>query len=62
MKYNFLGDTGVLVSELCFGTMTFGGDGYFEVIGKVQQDEGTALVKTALDAGINFFDTANVYS
>jgi aryl-alcohol dehydrogenase-like predicted oxidoreductase len=62
MKYNFLGNTGVLVSELCFGTMTFGGDGYFEVIGKVQQDEGTALVKTALDTGINFFDTANVYS
>ncbi len=62
MKYNFLGNTGVLVSELCFGTMTFGGDGYFEVIGKVQQDEGTALVKTALDSGINFFDTANVYS
>lgn len=62
MKYKFLGNTGVLVSELCFGTMTFGGDGYFEVIGKVQQDEGTALVKTALDAGINFFDTANVYS
>lgn len=62
MKYNFLGNTGVLVSELCFGTMTFGGDGYFEVIGKVQQDEGTALVKMALDAGINFFDTANVYS
>lgn len=62
MKYKFLGNTGVLVSELCFGTMTFGGDGYFEVIGKLQQEEGSALVKTALDSGINFFDTANVYS
>lgn len=62
MKYKFLGNTGVLVSELCFGTMTFGGDGYFEVIGKLQQEEGTALVKTAFDSGINFFDTANVYS
>ncbi len=62
MKYKFLGNTGVLVSELCFGTMTFGGDGYWEAIGKLQQKEGTALVKTAWDAGINFYDTANIYS
>ncbi|TLV00852.1 aldo/keto reductase [Dyadobacter luticola] len=62
MKYKFLGNTGVLVSELCFGTMTFGGEGYWEAIGKLQQDEGQALVKTALDSGINFFDTANVYA
>ncbi|WP_221390416.1 aldo/keto reductase [Dyadobacter sp. NIV53] len=62
MKYKFLGNTGVLVSELCFGTMTFGGDGYWEAIGKLQQEEGTALVKTAWESGINFFDTANVYS
>jgi aryl-alcohol dehydrogenase-like predicted oxidoreductase len=62
MKYKFIGGTGVLVSELCFGTMTFGGDGYFEVIGKVQQDEAAGLVKTAIEGGINFFDTANVYS
>lgn len=62
MKYKLLGNTGVLVSELCFGTMTFGGDGYFEAIGKLQQEEGSAMVKTALDSGINFFDTANVYS
>ncbi|CAG4990870.1 1-deoxyxylulose-5-phosphate synthase YajO [Dyadobacter sp. CECT 9275] len=62
MKYKFLGNTGVLVSELCLGTMTFGGNGYWEAIGKLQQEEGTTLVKTALDKGINFFDTANVYS
>lgn len=62
MKYKFLGNTGVLVSELCFGTMTFGGDGYWEAIGKLQQEDGTALVKTAWESGINFFDTANVYS
>ncbi|QRR03469.1 aldo/keto reductase [Dyadobacter sandarakinus] len=62
MKYKFLSNTGVLVSELCFGTMTFGGDGYWGAIGKLQQEEGTGLVKTALDSGINFFDTANVYS
>lgn len=62
MKYKFLANTGVLVSELCLGTMTFGGGGYFEVIGKVQQDEGNALIKMAFESGINFFDTANVYS
>jgi aryl-alcohol dehydrogenase-like predicted oxidoreductase len=46
MKYNFLGHTGLLVSEICFGTMTFGGDGYWEAIGKVQQQEVNELMKT----------------
>jgi aryl-alcohol dehydrogenase-like predicted oxidoreductase len=62
MKYNKLGNTGVLVSELCFGTMTFYGKGYWENIGKVDQDEATNLLKTAFDGGINFIDTANAYS
>ena len=62
MKYNLLGNTGVLVSELCFGTMTFGGQGYWEAIGRQTQDEANTLLKTAVDAGINFIDTANVYS
>ncbi len=62
MKYNLLGQTGLYVSELCLGTMTFGGIGFWENIGKLQQDDATALVKTAFDAGINFIDTANVYS
>jgi aryl-alcohol dehydrogenase-like predicted oxidoreductase len=62
MKYNFLGGTGVLVSELCFGTMTFGGKGYWEAIGKIQQKEVNDLMKTVVDEGINFIDTANVYS
>ncbi len=64
MKYNLLGNTGLLVSELCFGTMTFGGSqgGIWSNIGKVQQDEVNSLMKTAVDAGINFIDTANVYS
>ncbi|MDQ3290976.1 MAG: aldo/keto reductase, partial [Bacteroidota bacterium] len=62
MKYNLLGNTGVLVSELCFGTMTFGGQGYWEAIGRQTQDEANQLLKTAVDAGINFIDTANVYS
>jgi aryl-alcohol dehydrogenase-like predicted oxidoreductase len=64
MKYNYLGHTGLLVSELCFGTMTFGGGngGIWEAIGKVQQGGVNELMKTAVDNGINFFDTANVYS
>jgi aryl-alcohol dehydrogenase-like predicted oxidoreductase len=64
MKYNYLGHTGLLVSELCFGTMTFGGGngGIWEAIGKVQQEGVNELMKTAVDNGINFFDTANVYS
>jgi len=62
MKYNILGNTGLVVSELCFGTMTFGGKGYWEAIGKIQQDGVNDLMKAALDSGINFIDTANVYS
>ena len=62
MKYHLLGQTGLYVSELCLGTMTFGGKGFWENIGKLQQDETTALIKNSFDAGINFIDTANVYS
>lgn len=63
MKYNFLGNTGLVVSELCFGTMTFGGSGgIWENIGKLQQDGVNELMKTVVDSGINFIDTANVYS
>lgn len=62
MKYNFLGGTGLLVSEICFGTMTFGGTGYWENIGKLQQNGANELMKVVVDSGINFIDTANVYS
>jgi aryl-alcohol dehydrogenase-like predicted oxidoreductase len=62
MKYNHLGKTGVLVSELCLGTMTFGGKGYWKAIGEQSQEEVNNLVKTAIDSGINFIDTANAYS
>jgi aryl-alcohol dehydrogenase-like predicted oxidoreductase len=63
MHYRNLGHTGLLVSELCLGTMTFGGsDGMWGQIGQVQQDEADAILRKALDAGINFIDTANVYS
>ena len=63
MRYNLLGRSGLSVSELCLGTMTFGGgEGMWQKIGQVQQDEADGLVKAALDAGINFIDTANVYA
>jgi Predicted oxidoreductases (related to aryl-alcohol dehydrogenases) len=62
MQYKQFGNTGMMVSELCLGTMTFGGKGYWTAIGTLPQDEVNALVKQAVDAGINFIDTANVYS
>ncbi|MEL5877221.1 aldo/keto reductase [Cereibacter sphaeroides] len=63
MRYRRLGPSGLFVSELCLGTMTFGGsDGIWGQIGQLGQDEADALVRTALDAGINFIDTANVYA
>lgn len=63
MRYRTLGPSGLLVSELCLGTMTFGGsEGIWSQIGRLGQDEADLLVRTALDAGINFFDTANVYA
>ncbi len=63
MRYNRLGHSGLFVSELCLGTMTFGGsDDMWGQIGKLQQAEADGLLKTALDAGINFIDTANIYA
>ncbi len=62
MNYRSLGGTGLRVSELCFGTMTFGGEGMYTVIGSTEQAEADRLVGACLDAGINFFDTADVYS
>ncbi len=62
MKFNFLGNTGVLVSELCLGTMTFGGKGFWEAIGKLGQEVVNDIVKTSFDQQINFIDTANIYS
>lgn len=60
MKYRTLGRTGLKVSELCLGTMTFGEN--FYGIAVVDQSSANTMVGRALDAGINFFDTADVYS
>jgi aryl-alcohol dehydrogenase-like predicted oxidoreductase len=65
MKYNQLGRTGLFVSEICLGTMTFGGSesaGMWKTIGDLQQGEVDGIVGRALQAGVNFFDTADVYS
>ena len=63
MKYATLGNTGLLVSKLCFGTMTFGdGRGLFKAISAVGQAGADELVKTSIDGGINFFDTADNYT
>ncbi len=60
MKYKRLGNTGLKVSEICLGTMTFGSR--FFNIGEVNQESANQLVAQALEAGVNFFDTADVYS
>jgi len=63
MEYKTLGNTGLLVSTLCLGTMTFhGGSGFWQKVGTVDQEGADALIKSSLEAGINFFDTADVYS
>lgn len=59
MNYRKLGNTGLIVSELALGTMQFGGK---MNMGNLGQDDTTRMVKLALDRGINFIDTADVYS
>src|SRR5271165_6092500 len=63
MLYSQLGNTGTFVSRICFGTMTFGGAGtIYSAIGGLTQEQASALIGQTLDAGVNFFDTANVYA
>jgi len=63
MRYRLFGKTGLYVSELCLGTMTFAGKGgFWGAIGKLSASEAEALIGTALDAGVNFIDTADAYS
>jgi aryl-alcohol dehydrogenase-like predicted oxidoreductase len=62
MRYRKFGRTGLYVSEICLGTMTFGGQGFWKVVGTLGTTEAEALVGASLDAGVNFIDTADVYS
>src|SRR5215470_4459245 len=62
MQYTTLGHTGLLVSRLSLGTMTFSGQGVYKVIGSVDPKGADELVKAAIESGINLFDTADVYS
>jgi aryl-alcohol dehydrogenase-like predicted oxidoreductase len=62
MKYKQLGRSGLLVSELCLGTMTFGDKGFWQVMGALGQTAVDDIIKGAKEAGINFIDTADVYA
>jgi aryl-alcohol dehydrogenase-like predicted oxidoreductase len=63
MKYKMLGRTGLFVSEICLGTMTFGGRGeLWPIIGQLDQAAANSLLRLSIEAGINFVDTADVYS
>jgi aryl-alcohol dehydrogenase-like predicted oxidoreductase len=62
MRYRLLGRTGLYVSEICLGAMTYGGKGRWEVVGRLGLPEAQAQIKAAFEAGVNFIDTANVYS
>ena len=63
MEYRILGNSGLKVSSLCFGLVTFGGGNeFFKAWGSTGVEEGKRLVGVCLDAGINLFDTADVYS
>lgn len=63
MRYRKLGRTGLAVSEICLGAMTFGGgSGMWRVIGALEQETATKLVTSAFDQGVTFIDTANVYA
>ena len=62
MKYNRLGNSGLFVSELSFGTMTFGENEGQPTLGSLNQRDASALVAKAFEAGVNLFDTADVYA
>jgi aryl-alcohol dehydrogenase-like predicted oxidoreductase len=62
MKYRKLGRTGLHISEICLGTMTFGGGAFWGAMGDLDQKASDALVKHAFEKGVNFIDTADVYA
>ncbi|MGE0385243.1 MAG: aldo/keto reductase [Gammaproteobacteria bacterium] len=62
MEMRLLGRSGLKVSALGFGAMTFGGNGFFKRIGQTDVSQATRLVDLCLEAGVNLFDTADIYS
>lgn len=62
IKYKILGNTGLKVSTLCLGTMNYGGKGFFSYMGNLDQNAVDEQIKTVTQAGVNFIDTANIYS
>lgn len=62
MKYKILGNTGLKVSILCLGTMNYGGKGFFGYMGNLDQNAVDEQIRTVTEAGVNFIDTANIYS
>jgi aryl-alcohol dehydrogenase-like predicted oxidoreductase len=60
MEYTTLGSTGMKVSKICLGCMSFATDGWADWV--LDEEEGQEIIERAIDLGINFFDTANVYS
>jgi aryl-alcohol dehydrogenase-like predicted oxidoreductase len=63
MQYKTLGNTGLLVSRICLGTMTFSdGADFWKHIGTVDQAGADAMIKASVEGGVNFIDTANVYA
>ena len=61
MRFHKLGRTGLFVSEVCLGTMTYGGKGFWAIMGDLGLDPVVEQLRSAVDAGVNFIDTANVY-
>ena len=62
MEYTFLGNSGIKVSKLCLGCMSFGDPASQMHAWTLNADDSEKIIKHALDLGINFFDTANGYS
>ena len=62
MEYRQLGNSGLKISELTLGTMTFGGQGGFAKVGAVSLAEARRLIDLVADAGVNLIDTADIYS
>ena len=60
MEYTTLGDTGMTVSKICLGCMSFGDPDWREWV--LDEEDGKEIVERALELGVNFFDTANMYS